>query len=65
MNIYYNTGDEKVRAAVVTSKGLVAWPLLQFTNGDQAAIAFRSDNKVVVAVSTYMENPPPPAPPVN
>ena len=64
VNVFQYTGNEKVRAAVIVSRGLNVWPLPQFCSGDQAVVAFRNNGRIVVCSSTYFNNPPPPAAPV-
>ena len=63
LNIFAYTGRKKTRAAIVASKNLPIWLLNQFTNEDVVSVALRSDNKIYVFCSVYMdfnENNPPP-----
>ena len=63
LNIFAHTGRKKTRAAIVASKNLPFWLLNQFTNEDVVSVALRSDNKIYVFCSVYMdfnENNPPP-----
>ena len=64
LDTFSDTCDGNIRSCIITTQGLNAWMLGQFSNADQVAIAIRNGNQTIVAASTYMpydsEEPPPP-----
>ena len=62
-NIFTGKENAKVRACILTTKNIGAWLLGQYSNEDQVAIAFKTNNKIIVLVSTYMPGDSIDAPP--
>ena len=58
LEIFQHQGNERVRACIALSKGIEAWPVIQFTNCDQAVIGFKNNHKTILISSTYMPHPP-------
>ena len=54
LEIFQYQGNERVRACIALSKGIEAWPVLQFTNHDQCVIGFKNNHKTILVSSTYM-----------
>ena len=46
---------ERARATVVTSRGLGAWPVHQFTNRDIATVCMRFGDRLLYLASVYMD----------
>ena len=70
LEIFQYNGNERIRACIAISKGIQAWPVLQFTDRDQTVIGFKNNHKTILVSSTYMAHPdpdsqdePPPHPP--
>ena len=62
-NIFTGKENAKVRACILTTKNIGAWLLGQYSNEDQVAIAFKTNKKIIVLVSTYMPGDSIDAPP--
>ena len=52
--IVYKQPGDNVRACIITTKNIQAWLLNQFCDTDQATIATKIDNKIIVWCSIYM-----------
>ena len=44
LEIFQYMGNERIRACIAVSKGLQAWPVIQFTDRDQCVIAFKNNH---------------------
>ena len=64
LNVFTKNNQNNIRACIITTSNIDAWLLGQFCNEDQVAIAFKTNQTIMVVCSTYMPydsvDPPPP-----
>ena len=55
LNVFQHSGRKKTRAGIIATKNLPFWLLTQYTNDDIVSVAIRSNNKIFVFTSVYMD----------
>ena len=64
INVFTKKNQNNIRACIITTSNIDTWLLGQFSNEDQVAIAFKTNQTIMVVCSTYMPydsvDPPPP-----